>query len=219
MARGSRARTGVDPAGDGDRGAAIRRRSMSRCDLGAPAAKDCLENAGVDARDVGMILVSSGSAERRFPGPASAIGGGLGSPGCRPSICPWPAPARCSAWHGGRTCAAITERAGDRDGNHVARGTHRSGHRDTAILFGDGAGACLVSAETGFAASRRFGLGERRRIRRPRCGWISTHPSTWTAGPYPAGLRKAAPSDLEFWSAIGVSPATGAFLMHQANST
>ena len=46
--------------------------------LGIRAAKDCLENAGLTARDVGLLLVASSSAEHRFPGPASAIGAGLG---------------------------------------------------------------------------------------------------------------------------------------------
>ncbi len=41
--------------------------------MGVFAASQCLECAGVKANDVGMVLVSSGSSERRFPGPASAI--------------------------------------------------------------------------------------------------------------------------------------------------
>ena len=39
--------------------------------LGIGAAKNCLENAGLIARDIGLLLVASGSAEHRFPGPAS----------------------------------------------------------------------------------------------------------------------------------------------------
>ena len=37
--------------------------------MGVAAAQQCLERAGVKASDVGMILVSSGSSERRFPDP------------------------------------------------------------------------------------------------------------------------------------------------------
>src|SRR3954470_2177360 len=50
-------------------------------DLGAAAARDCLDHAGVGASAVGLILCSCGSAERRFPGPATAIGARLGMPG------------------------------------------------------------------------------------------------------------------------------------------
>src|SRR5258707_11478007 len=46
--------------------------------LGARAAQDCLSACGAVASEVGLILMSSGSAERRFPGPASAVGTALG---------------------------------------------------------------------------------------------------------------------------------------------
>src|SRR5579863_2800976 len=52
--------------------------------LGAIAARDCLQSAGVNAAEVGLILVSSGSAERRFPGPATEIAAALGSAGIQP---------------------------------------------------------------------------------------------------------------------------------------
>src|ERR1700722_4463418 len=47
-------------------------------DLGVAAARDCLKNAGIEATQLGMLIVSSGSAERRFPGPASTIAAALG---------------------------------------------------------------------------------------------------------------------------------------------
>ena len=40
--------------------------------LGLAAANACLKNANLTANDIGLILFSSGSAERTFPGPASA---------------------------------------------------------------------------------------------------------------------------------------------------
>ncbi len=49
--------------------------------MGVIAAEQCLENAGVKARDLGMIIVASGSSERRFPGPASTIAHALGMDG------------------------------------------------------------------------------------------------------------------------------------------
>src|SRR5579884_215175 len=41
--------------------------------MAAEAGRNCLAHAGIGAHDVGMLIVSSGSAERRFPGPASAV--------------------------------------------------------------------------------------------------------------------------------------------------
>lgn len=46
--------------------------------IGLQAAKNCLENAGANAADLGMILVASGSSDRFCPGPASQIATGLG---------------------------------------------------------------------------------------------------------------------------------------------
>src|SRR5580698_1767809 len=51
---------------------------VSVADLGLAAANLCLENAGLTAKDIGLILFSSGSAERAFPGPASVLAAKLG---------------------------------------------------------------------------------------------------------------------------------------------
>src|SRR5262249_52970033 len=42
------------------------------------AARICLASCGATPDEIGLILVSSGSAEQRFPGPAAATGAGLG---------------------------------------------------------------------------------------------------------------------------------------------
>lgn len=121
--------------------------------LGALAAKDCLESAGVAPREVGLILVSSGSGGRRFPGPATAIGSALGLAGTPAIDLPL---ASAGSLFGVALAAGLC-----RDyGNVLVIATEimsrvvrmDSSGRDTAILFGDGAGACLLSAETGFAA-------------------------------------------------------------------
>jgi len=46
--------------------------------MAAQAAKDCLATAGIVAKEIGMLLVSSGSSERRFPGPAAGVAHRLG---------------------------------------------------------------------------------------------------------------------------------------------
>src|SRR3954447_25195579 len=50
-------------------------------DMGVLAARDCLENCGEVAREIGLVLVASGSSERRFPGPAASIAAALGIAG------------------------------------------------------------------------------------------------------------------------------------------
>ncbi len=120
--------------------------------LGILAARDCLERAGVAAAEVDFILAASGSAERRFPGPASAIGAGLELNGV-------PAIDLPLASAGSLFGMALAAELCGRYRNILVVGTEIMSRaisldpacRDTAILFGDGAGACLVSAETGFA--------------------------------------------------------------------
>ncbi len=120
--------------------------------LGIAAARDCLNAAGIAAADVGMLIASSGSAERRFPGPASAIAAALGMAG-KPAI---DLPMASAGGLFGIALAAELTRA---HGNVLVVASEIMSRavrmdpdgRDTAILFGDGAGACLVSPESGFA--------------------------------------------------------------------
>ena len=123
--------------------------------LGIHAAKDCLENAGLTARDVGLLLVASSSAEHRFPGPASAIGAGLGINGV-------PAVDLPIASAGSLFGMALAAHLAAAYGNVLVIGSdvmsrvvaRHPVHRDTAILFGDGAGACLIGSQNGFAEIR-----------------------------------------------------------------
>lgn len=120
--------------------------------LGARAAADCLEKAGIAARDIGLLIVSSGSGERRFPGPASAAGALLGIPGTPAIDLPMAsagslfgmalASQLCGVY---RNVLVVGSEIMSRVVRFDALG------RDTAVLFGDGAGACLVSQESGFA--------------------------------------------------------------------
>jgi len=120
--------------------------------LGMRAAHDCLARAGVGAREVDLILVASGSAERRFPGPAAAVGAGLDLAGV-------PAIDLPLASAGSLFGMALAARLCGGYRNILVVGAEIMSRaislepacRDTAILFGDGAGACLVGSETGFA--------------------------------------------------------------------
>lgn len=120
--------------------------------LGANAARDCLAACSAPASDVGLVLMASGSAERRFPGPASAVGVALGIGGV-------PAMDLPMASAGSLFGLALAAQLAPAYGNVLVVGSEIMSRavvftpegRDTAILFGDGAGACLVGAESGIA--------------------------------------------------------------------
>jgi 3-oxoacyl-[acyl-carrier-protein] synthase-3 len=120
--------------------------------MGARAAEDCLASVGITAKDVGLLLVASGSSERRFPGPASAIGTALGIGGTPAIDLPL---ASAGSLFGMALAAQLAPSYGNvlvvaSEAMSRAVAMDVSG-RDTAILFGDGAGACLIGADTGFA--------------------------------------------------------------------
>jgi 3-oxoacyl-[acyl-carrier-protein] synthase III len=128
--------------GDSDKNA------ESVASMGVIAAEQCLEEAGVKAGDIGMILVSSGSSERRFPGPASTIGHRLGIDGVPAidlpiasagSLFGMALATSLSATHGN-----ILVIASEKMSAIVARDPMERG---VAPLFGDGAGACLIGSD------------------------------------------------------------------------
>src|SRR5580700_1018317 len=123
---------------------------ISVADLGLAAANACLKNANLTAADIGLILFSSGSAERAFPGPASVLAQKLG-------LTTTPAIDIPIASAGSLIAIAFAADLAPRYGNILVVASEIMSRRisdadpDTAILFGDGAGACLVSRDSGFA--------------------------------------------------------------------
>jgi 3-oxoacyl-[acyl-carrier-protein] synthase-3 len=127
--------------------------------IGILAAKDCLEKAGIAAADLGMILVASGSADRFCPGPASQIAYGLG-------LATTPALDIPVASAGSLIGLILAARMAPDLGRILVVGTEimsrritlTSENKNTAILFGDGAGAALIDADSGFARITDFCL-------------------------------------------------------------
>lgn len=123
---------------------------VSVADMGLLAANDCLSKAGITAQEVGLILFSSGSAERCFPGPASTLAAKLG-------LTTTPALDLPVASAGSLIGIALAADLAARYSNVLVIAAEIMSRRisdaepDTAILFGDGAGAALVSREEGFA--------------------------------------------------------------------
>ena len=118
--------------------------------LAERAARDCLEKGGVDATKIGLVILSSGTSERRFPGPASQLAQRLGLSGVPAIDLPV---ASAGSLFGLALAAQLASVYGT---VLVAAAEKMSGaalaeplDRNVAILFGDGAGACLVSSASG----------------------------------------------------------------------
>ena len=120
--------------------------------LGVKAAQDCLTNAGATPADLGMILVASGSSDRFCPGPAGQIASAL-------ELASTPALDIPVASAGSLIGLALAAQLAPTTGRVLVIGAEIMSRRvartpegkNTAILFGDGAGACLVDRDAGFA--------------------------------------------------------------------
>jgi 3-oxoacyl-[acyl-carrier-protein] synthase-3 len=121
-------------------------------DMAVTAAEDCLASAGVPASELGMVMVASGSSERRFPGPAASVARRLGLDSV-------PAVDLPMASAGSLFGMALASDLAKVYGNILVVAAEKMSsvilrqpmNPSTCVLFGDGAGACLISADAGFA--------------------------------------------------------------------
>jgi len=136
----------------------IRRRRRSSgaesvVDMAAHAGRDCLESGGMSAEQIGLLIVASGSSPRRFPGPAAETAAQMGLPSGVASM------DVCMASAGALYAMALADSLAGRYGNVLVIAAERMteiawrepADPNIAILFGDGAGACLISREEGRA--------------------------------------------------------------------
>ena len=127
--------------------------------IGLLAAQNCLQNAGVTAAELGMILVASGSSDRFCPGPASQIAAGLGLASTPVLDIPV---ASCGSLIGLALAAQLAPSVGRVlvVGAEIMsrRISLKPADKNSAILFCDGAGAALVDPEIGFARIADFCL-------------------------------------------------------------
>lgn len=120
--------------------------------IGLQAAKNCLENAGANAADLGMILVASGSSDRFCPGPASQIATGLGLATTAALDIPVSSAGSLIGLILGAQLAPGAGLVLVVGAEIMSRRVSLTPEgKNTGILFGDGAGAALVDMETGFA--------------------------------------------------------------------
>ena len=122
----------------------------SVADMAARAAANCLERAGIAAQALGMIIVASGTSERQFPGPAVTTAQKLGVAGIPAIDLPM---ASAGSLFGLSMAARLASSVGqilvvgaEKMSRLVAR---QPQERGVAVLFGDGAGACLVTPDEG----------------------------------------------------------------------
>src|SRR5258706_8343922 len=119
-------------------------------ELAVRAGADCLARARITPGEIGLLILSSGSAERQFPGPAAETASKLGLAGIPAIDLPMASAgslfglamaSRLAATHG-----PVLVIAAEKMSSAIAR---EPLDKNTAILFGDGAGACLVHPNEG----------------------------------------------------------------------
>lgn len=121
-------------------------------DLACKAAEACLADAKLPASSLGMILVSCSTSPRRFPGPASAIAHRLGLSDIAAVDIPVASAGTLVAMSLANDLAATR-------GPILVIGTEIMSRivlsepldPSVCILFGDGAGACLIHPDHGRA--------------------------------------------------------------------
>ena len=114
-------------------------------DLAVPACRQALERAGVDARDVDLIIVATATPDMVFPATASLVQDAIGAPdaaaydllaGCTGFM--YALAQGYAALAGGLAERALVV------GSEVLSKITNWHDRGTCILFGDGAGAALL---------------------------------------------------------------------------
>ncbi|WP_072281319.1 beta-ketoacyl-ACP synthase III [Rappaport israeli] len=127
----------------------IAAKDQSSTDLAYLAALDALESANLNARELDLIIVATSTAEHHFPSNASQLQHRLG---CR-NIAAFDIQAVCSGFVYALNIADNFIRAKQAKrvlvvGAELFSNVLDWSDRGTAILFGDGAGACILEASS-----------------------------------------------------------------------
>jgi 3-oxoacyl-[acyl-carrier-protein] synthase III len=117
-------------------------------DLALHAAKDALADAGMAPEDVELLILCTVSPDQIFPASANLLQGKLGAV----NAASFDLNAACSGFMSGLSTADAFIRSGRYTkilliGAEIQSNRMTWKNRDTAILFGDGAGAVVIEAE------------------------------------------------------------------------
>ena len=123
--------------------------SQASSDLGAEASRAALASAGVAAKDVDLIIVATATPDYVFPSTACLMQAKLGAPGGAA----FDIQAVCSGFVYALTIADKLIRSGQHRcalvvGSEVYSRILDWNDRGTAVLFGDGAGAVVLKADS-----------------------------------------------------------------------
>lgn len=116
--------------------------------LGAEAAKRALEAAGLTPADIGLIIVATATPDNTFPATATKVQALIGTPNC----VAFDVAAVCSGFLYAVTVADSMLRTGAAQhalviGSETFSRIWDWEDRTTCVLFGDGAGAIVLSAQ------------------------------------------------------------------------
>ncbi|KAA0456415.1 MAG: ketoacyl-ACP synthase III [Candidatus Thioglobus sp.] len=133
----------------------------STCDLALIASNNALEMAGIDAKDLDLIILATTTPDKIFPATATILQNALGA------TCPaFDLQSVCAGFIFALTTAEQYIKTGAANkilvvGSETLSRIVDWNDRSTAVLFGDGAGAVVLSGseETGILHSKLFSDG------------------------------------------------------------
>lgn len=128
-------------------------------DLAIAAARQALDRAGIAGTDVDLIVVATATPDHTFPATAAKVQAALG----RPGIPAFDVQAVCSGFVYGLSVVDNFMRAGQvKSALFIGAETFSRildwNDRATCVLFGDGAGAVVLTAEQGAGTSADRGI-------------------------------------------------------------
>lgn len=188
-------------------------------DMAAWAGLDCLRRAGMPASSLGLVIVASSTGDRSFPGPAAETALKLGIPGK-------PALDITMASAGSLFALGIAKRLTNPMGPILVIGaekmstvvTREPRERGVAVLFGDGAGAVLVTPDSGSLELVDVELGSDGTYAADLCLEINKPLSMNGRSVIMHASRKIPAAIRAVLQRHDILPAdVGSYLMHQAN--
>src|SRR5271165_7137717 len=122
--------------------------SESVASLAVQAAQDCLDRSRASTPDVRLVIVSSASGEQRFPGPGAVVAKELGLAGIPALDVPVASAGSLFALVMASQLAPVYGTTLVIAAEKMSEPAQREPlNKNVAILFGDGAGACLVDPD------------------------------------------------------------------------